>query len=219
MSRITIDVENRSGTKTGVIATVFDLQYDKPLSLCGSFSFLMPGTDSRRDLLAQKTAQVRIFIDSVQVFLGVVESMKDTIDATGSPVLEVSGRSKLVELAEATTTDVFNPSTAPHVSILANSAGPWTIDSTNGVSTLTNAITGSFFRETILLAATRIVALTGSQFVYDPVLSGNDRKIIWLNSTGTDSGIRAVPSAGDVVAAEANPHICYIQKLERVVVS
>ncbi len=219
MSRISIDVETRAGAKVGVIGTAYDLQFDEPLSLCGTFTFLMPGSDSRRALLSQKRAQVRVFLDETQVFLGVVESMKDSIDQTGLPILEVSGRSKLVELAEATTSDSFDNSTVPHSSVLFNSAGPWTIDTTNGVTNLTNTMYGSFYRETILLAMTRLVTVTGSQFVYKPTLSGSDRKVIWLNSVGTDSGLRAVQGVGDTVAAERNDSICFIQHLSRTEVS
>lgn len=219
MPRLVIDVETRSGTKTGLIASAFDLQYDEPLSQCGQFAFMMPGNDPRSALLGQKTSIVRMYLDNDPVFVGIVEGMKHSVDERGAPILEVYGRSRLAELAEATESGEYNNSNIAHSSILFNSAGPWTIDTVNGVSTLTYNLYAKLFRESILLVCVRIVELTGSQFIYKPTLSGADRKIIWLNSTGTASGIRAVAGVGDTVRAESNPNICFIQRLEKTVVS
>lgn len=223
-SRITIDIENRSGVKQGPgpIATATSLEYGDALSRAAGFSFAMPGRDSRGDLLQAKLSVVRIWEDGSQVFLGIVEGLDRSADDRGEVVLTVSGRNMLAELTERVVTATGDRrivlSGTGTAATLVSLTATWSQDTSppsplTGYSTTANSVYGVFGGLTVLAGLVRVHELTGEHFIYS---SDNDRKIIWLRDTIADSGVRAVQGGADPVGLATNANVCVIRSLERV---
>ena len=222
-NRIVVDIENRSGVKQGPgpIATVLNLEYSDAMSKAGEFSFTMPARDTRAANLALKTTCVRIFDNSVQVFLGIVESLTKEINAQGVGVLRVAGRNMLAELAEQSVGNLSLASAGAKVTtgpgdIIALASG-WAVDTSvvaplTGYATTSNGVYARFAWESCLQALIRIGEVTGENFL----ISDEDRKIIWIRDNWPDSGVRAIQGGADAVGLAANVNVCVIQALEQV---
>lgn len=230
MATVTIQVENRSGTKLGdgPIVTAWGVRYTVALDRVGSFEFQMPAMDSRTALLERKKSVVRIFQDDSQVFLGVVESLTRSVGPDGVMVLTVSGRSLLVEMVEALAgiDELENWYNAPYMlrpsawGFVYKLSGTWQdysfIASTTAANNLTTAaVYGRMWGETALGALVKIAERINEHFVYLPGVDG-DRKLRWVGSNFDDSGVRAIQGAGEAVQAESNDAICFILNMTQL---
>lgn len=223
MATITVDVLdfNLALTGSGPITSAFDLQYDEPLSACGMFRFRMPAQDSDHSLLTVQKSVVRIYADNAEKFLGIVERKTLTIPQTGIAVYEISGRSFLAELTDDSVEFMTIASAGAGVTsgptdILAEHDESWSLDTINGDSNTSTSVYARFVGENCLTALVMVTDRIGEHFIYKPSLSGADRKVIWIQSIGTDSGVRAIQGADDPVGVESNDNVCLIQNLEQI---
>lgn len=217
MPKITIDIEDRSGNKksSGPITTAFELAYNEPVADIGTYSFTMPASDAKsEDLLLQKRL-VRIYLDTDEVFLGIVEKLERRLGASGVMLLVVSGRSYLADLTEVSMQFAeFNGITSLTGFLLQGRV--WSADPTNGDTTTSAAYYVRLGGESIYNALKKLAEKLGDYYWYRPATSGNDRYIVWVNKgTHANSGIRAVQGSGFHIQTEKNTQICLIQEMTK----
>ncbi len=103
--------------------------------------------------------------------------------------------------------DTFSASTDVPADIVTFAPTGWAL---GGNLTTLRALAGAFAGETCLEALLRVAELTGEHFYVNSA-----RQVIWVNTAGTASGIRAIQMP-DAVAGLAEPSLCYIESLEHV---
>lgn len=224
MATITIDVHNSSLALrgSGPLTSAFDVTFDEPLSMCGVFSFRVPGSDPDMTMITTQDTVVKIYADGSLVYVGLVEAMERAISG-GGVVWTISGRSYLAALTDQTVGFLALVSGAAGVtdgpSDVLSETSPtglssgWTLDTTNGASATSTAVYARFRGESRLAALVKIAEKIREGFIYRPQLAGSgDKKVIWLTGY-TSSGVRAIQGGGEAVALEGNPYICLIESL------
>lgn len=169
MPSVTILTEDRIGLVNGQqIDTAYDVEYGAALDRAAGFRFYMSAQDIRVGQIETINSQVRIYEDDDWVYLGIVEGKRLTIGAGGEAAWEITGRSKLVELAEAPAGEqTFNGTT----DISGVFPDGWSFDPINGYTTTGTAILGRLVDESSLLGLVRLAETIGEHFIYRPDLS------------------------------------------------
>lgn len=221
-NRISVDIVDRLGVKVGPgpLATCIDLSFDTLLSQAGTFTARFPANDPRLVYLQIKKHFLHFYVDGTIVFRGLAESQRMEVGNDGQRMLVVEGRDLLAELAETSinfeamvldSDAIFN---APHSVVLAYNV-QMPLDMQWGAGDVGDTETGVYARfsgENALSALMKIAEHIGESFRLTQGASGG-RALQWLGTTTPASGVRAVQSAGDAIAAEDNQHICFIQSL------
>jgi hypothetical protein len=200
-----------------LITSAFGFRYYVGLDVAGPFSFMMPATDTKGALLAEKASVVRCYVDGAVVFLGLVESLED-VRAGEDRALVVRGRSLLSVFSEVSVGNVevsgkIGPvlTDPDYWSVIYKPAGSWITFSVSGDIT-SEAIHGQFRGESSLMAWVKMAENVGDHFVYLPQVDG-DKAVRWLAQNYDDSGVRAVQGGGPGSVSNAN--ICLIESLTR----
>lgn len=222
-NRIQADILDRFGNKVGPgpLVTCLGLECDTLLSQAGNFTARFPANDPRLQYLQIKKHLLVFYYDSNFIFFALTENSSESIDSDGQRIVTISGRDTLGTLDE-TSIDFtqFNigasPITfAPSLVILAyNTRNPFTQWSTNIDFDTDTAIYTDVAGEPALSVLARIAESINESFRLAYRFAANDYYTIeWLQGTNPSSGVRAIQGAGDAVAAENNPNICFIQQL------
>jgi len=220
-TRLTVDIENRAGVRAGAgpLVTVLSLDYGYRLSESGDFNAVLALSDPRAALVLPKSAVLAFYVDERFLFRGIVENTAKSVDAGGVLRLSIKGRDMTGELAEAPVgnLDMTNGAGAgitngPYM-ILSfanafNGGAAWSLDSTNGFATTIASLYGQYSGESALTALIMAAQKTGEHF---RVATDGSRQIVWLRTSTPNHDLRAIPTAGEPVAAEGHPNICYIQ--------
>jgi len=221
---LTAAIENRAGTAQGEgpLVNVPGVTYWRTLNAAGGFLCSLPLEDERVDYVAAKTTVLRFYLDGVEKFVGVVESIGAAIEQDGTLWLPVSGRCLAAELAEAkvgflslddgASAGVLDGPNDIMVSASLTTPSAWTLDSALPGYTTTSTLVYAKFAGESALAALRLV---GEKIGENFRIGDTGRTVVWLRAATPDSGVRALPGAGDMVAAESNPDICFYTSLHR----
>ena len=220
-TRLTVDIEDRSGNRMGAgpLITVLSLDYGYRLSESGDFSAVLALSDPRASLVLPKSAVLAFYFDETFLFRGIVENTVKAVDAAGILRLTIKGRDLTGELAEAPVgnlniTDgagggVTNgPGLILFFANSFNGGATWSLDTTNGFATTIAQLYGQYSGESALTALIMAAQKTGEHW---RVATDGSRQIVWLRTSTPNHELRAIPTAGEPVAAEGNPNICYIQ--------
>jgi hypothetical protein len=219
-TRLTVDIENRSGARVGAgpLVTVLSLDYGYRLSESGDFSAVLALSDPRAALVLPKSAVLAFYFDDVLLFKGIVENTTKAVDQAGVLRLTIKGRDLTGELAEAPiasldVTDgagggVTNGPSRILTAANAFNGTSWTLDTSAGYATTSGQLYGQYSGESALTALIMAAQKTGEHW---RIMTDGSRKIAWLRTSTPNRNLRAIPTAGEPVAAEGNPNICYIQ--------
>lgn len=213
-NRISVDILNLSDEAVGPgpLMSCLDLNYDALLNQAGSYSARFPANDPRLAYLQLKKHTLQFYYDGAAIFQGMVDSWEYQLDNKGEQILVVTGRDMLGELAEIPVRN-FNleDSAEPTFNAIEQIMLIGTLPAGWGMSGLLTTETGvyaSLAGEPVLSALTRIAEHIGESFRLQP-----NRDLHWIGAGLEASGVRAIQTAGDAIAAENNHLICFIQRL------
>lgn len=213
-NRITVDILDLDNQRVGPgpIQTCLDLSFDANLNQAGSYSARFPANDPRLAYLQLKKHTLQFFYDGVWIFDGMTDSWDYALSNDGQQILVVTGRDLLGELGEIPVRDfslaasaepIFNP--IEEIMLISTLPAGWGM---SGLLTTATGVYASLAGEPVLSALTRIAEHIGESFRLNP-----NRDLHWIGPGVEASGVRAIQTAGDPIAAETNPLICFIQHL------
>jgi len=227
-NRITIDIIERLDNITligpGPIMSCLSFTGDTLLSQAGTWEARFPANDPMLARVQIKRHILRFYYDDTLIFYGLTENSREEVGNDGQRYLILSGRDTLGELDETSIDFAYfqlGPAaitTAPYLAIAAynqqNLFTQWGNNTEEQLSTDTPVYL-SVAGESCLSVLTRIAESVGESFrlAYRPNEDNDPHSLTWLGNSLEDSAVRAIQGAGDPVAAENNPLICYIQKL------
>lgn len=222
-NRLSVDIENRTGARVGPgpLLTVMSLDYGYRLSESGDFNAMLTLADPRASLVLPKSAILAFYFDDLFLFKGIVENTSKAVDNAGVLRLTVKGRDLTGELAESPigNLDMTNGAGAgvtngpARILTAANTFNgtSWSSDTSVGFSTTGSPLYGQYSGESALTALIMAAQKTGEHW---RIATDGTRKIVWLRTSTPNHNLRAIPTAGEPVAAESNPNICYIQAFQ-----
>lgn len=221
MSAFWIVVESKDGTtKHGEIRSAVRWDSVERLDRAGNFSFEMPVSDPKSELI-QKKRVVRCYriIEGqvVNVASGIIDKIETRINPTdGRLMLVVSGDDLLRELTERHVGELAvgskgAPATTGPQDIIALAPPGWTLDTTNGYNVTRTGVVHTFAGESVLEALIRLAELTGEHFRL-----GAGRTIVWQQSDLVSTGLRAM-AGGSPLGIERNTDLLLIESLEQIV--
>lgn len=211
-SQISIDVTNRAGTKLGdgPLISCVSLQYTRRLDAAGEFTATFPHNDPRvLRLVAVKAVRFKIYVDSVLLLIGIPESLDVRMGPDGKRMITVQGRDLGAELAEYSVgflelSDGSGGGVDNGPETIAIAAG-WTV---TGETTTATDVYAKFAGESALSALIKISEKIGEHFYIHPTA----KQVVWLGTTTPDSGLVAIPTAGEPALGQLNPNVCFIQQ-------
>ena len=213
-----IEIYNGS-TLTGVIASGRKWRNIDRLNRAGTFSFTMPLSDPKSDLIqGKRTAMGYLVIDGVRRFIGggVIDERQVRVE-TGRNGFELSvgGDNLLRELTNRSVgflrldDGAGGGITTALAEIMSFASTGWSFDTVNGYDTTGVDVYGSFAGELVLDAFIKVAEKFGQHFRL-----GEDRKLVWLRATTPSSGVRALQSLSPEAEGDAN--VCLIRSFAQI---
>ncbi len=214
---IFIQIENSAGSVygDGPILTATDWQQKARLNRAGAFSFNMPTSDPRSNLIKSKRIARAFYITGGQIIeigVGIIDQIKIVVSLDGATMMQVSGDDLLRELTYTgvgfleLSDGAGGGSSTALADIMAFSYNGWSLSGAGYSSTGTTPY-GRYAGESVLNALVKLAVQQGHNFRL-----GSDRQIVWLRADLPASGKRAIGSA-DPVAVEANDDVVLIANL------
>lgn len=209
----------------GPLANIGGLSYERVINGCGSWSCTVPLRDARTDEIENKKTMLQFTFGGNVEFVGIVEHMTQTVGSDGTLLLALSGRDQGADLAEAalgfkdaTAGGVGSTDVPAQILSWATDAGVGTAPNVWSLDTSApdgNAVTAGtcyvkFGGESALSALISVADKLGEHFR----INDNANEITWMQGDWTDSGIRAIQGAPDMIGAEGNEDICFFQTLK-----
>jgi len=214
-----IDIESPTGIKygDGALTTCTEWESKNVLDGAGSFTFRVPASDPRTDIIQPKRVArcyTRVLDSVVEIGSGIIDKITSEVDSSGNTIKTVEGSDLLRELTYRSvgflslSDGAGNGVNNPIAQIMSYAPDGWSVDQSVGTQETETNVYASFSGESILDSLTKVSDNRGEHFRLS-----QGRKIAWLGKNLTSSGIRAVQD-GDPISVETNDSICIVQKLE-----
>lgn len=218
MGKVWAEILDRNLNPTdGPLLDVTGLDASDPLSRAGRFNLTVPLSERAKSVQALLTV-LKVYVDEDVLGWYLIETVQHSQGSDGAISLRFRGRSLLAELGELSVgvldTAVGGvPLTNTLQTILAP-ASSWSYDTAPdapqvGYNTLVNLVYARFRYDSILAALVGVSKLSGENFI----IGNGPRQVIWVRDQWVDAGLRALQGAPQMVRAEENDDICFIQSL------
>jgi hypothetical protein len=204
-------------TKQGTISTVSKWNSDDLLDRAGRFSFPMPASDVKADLIqGKRIVEAYAMVGETRTLIGagVIDerSLRLQHGDEGAEYF-VGGNGILILLANTSVlflelSDGAGAGVTDGIQDILNLASGWSFNTVpaDGYNTTATATYGRFAGESVLQALIKVTEKIGEHFRYD-----SDKKIRWLRTDNTDSGIKAIQSVSPESGTADN--VCLIDEL------
>jgi len=210
-----VEIYNTSDVKQGTIDTVTAWNSTAKLDRAGTFSFTMPVADDKySDLVTHKRIAkcYRIVGGSrTLVGAGVIDETSIALKTgkNGTEV-DVSGDDLLRELTNTSVGFLEIESggsgtTSAPADIIALAQAGWTLDTVTGYNSTSADVYAAFAGESVLEAFVKVSEKIGEHFRL-----GTGRKLVWLRTDQTSSGIKAIQGMSP---ESTNANACIITDL------
>jgi len=216
---IWIDIQDAAGVKygDGPILTAQSWETTARLDKAGTFSFKLPLSDPRAQLIKNKREAWCYTVENGQtkcVGAGIIDQIEvDAVDLTmtvsGSDLLRQLNNNSVGYLEIVTRDAAGNGYASPDALALLMAEAPtgWSLDTANGHAATAEEVYASFSGQSVLNALITVADNTGEHFRL-----GEGKKLVWLQGDITASGVRAIQNSGDP-ALETNADVCLITSL------